>query len=273
MSLQKQLQALLWALSQTFALSPSGVEGLQKDVCPAHANQGKHQLMSDGGATDAGTWQASLPSRSYSQLQITFVTALLCRGKVETPKQTNECGQSHGVHESKPKLPSPRASTHHGLLSRAAAGRGHGKLTRSVSTGEAFASLSHYARVACAHQLCVRSSVREASIEEVRPWPRAENKARSPQACSAPSTVLRRDLSTQPSHGAPTYECGCQLPCTAPLVVQREGGVTQVVRNAKLSITPSSAPAWAGRAQQTRARLQQHTLTSPPLLGKTRFRP
>lgn len=132
------------------------------------------------------------PPRSYSQLQITFVTSLLCRGKVETPKQTNECRQSHGVHESKPKLPSPRASTHHGLLSGAVAGRGHGKLTRSVSAGETFASLSHYARVACAHQLCVRSSVGEASIEEVRPWPRAENKAHSPRVCSAPSTVLRR---------------------------------------------------------------------------------
>lgn len=221
-------------------------------------SQGKHQLVSARRAIEAGTWQASLLPGVTDNFRLHLSPHRFAEGKLEPPNRPMNVAKATGCMKANPSC-SPRASAHHGSLSGAAVGRGHGKLTRSVSAGEAFASLSHYARVACAHQLRVCSSVWEASIEEVRPWSRTENKAHSPRACSAPST----HLSTQPSHRAPTSECSRQPPCTAPSVAQREGGATQAARNAKLSIAPSSTPAWAGRAQQTRARLQQHTLTGP----------
>ena len=171
--------------------SPSApAEGLQADVCPAHASQGKHQLMSDGGAIDAGTWRAS----SFREPQIAFVTPLLCRGKAEAPSQANE----PGVQESKPRLPSPQASAHPGSLSGAAAGGGRGNLTGSVPAGEALASLARYARVARAHQLCVGSAVREASIEEARPGPRAESKAHSSARAMPPARCSGRTAAPSP---------------------------------------------------------------------------
>lgn len=75
--------------------------------------------------------------------------------------------------DSKATLPSPQAPALHKLLS------GHPELTRGMPTGKAFTSLSHQARVTRAGQLCVHSSVWEAAIEEVWPWPGAEEQSRA----------------------------------------------------------------------------------------------
>lgn len=70
-----------------------------------------------------------------------------------------------------------------------------------MAAGEAFASLSHDAGVTRARQLCVHLSVREASMEEIRPRPGAKKQSPEDAREASPCPLTARGRPTiSPAH-------------------------------------------------------------------------